>query len=221
VPVPRLLQRPRLLFWGAVLVVGLGAGLGLLLLGSSPRAGGNSAPVADEPAATWAAGALRAPDISLVDQSGAPLSLASYRGRAVVVTFIDPLCRDFCPLEAQHLNEVVRSFPAGSRPAIVAVSVNPHGNTSAYLRQDARKWKLVPQWRWGIGSEAQLARVWRSYHIGVLVTTKKVAGVPVRSIVHTEASYVIDAAGNERAIFLWPYSAAAVTRTLERLASSS
>jgi cytochrome oxidase Cu insertion factor (SCO1/SenC/PrrC family) len=115
----------------------------------------------------------------------------------------------------------VRSFPAGSRPAVVAVSVNTQGNTTTYLRQDARKWKLVPQWRWGIGTEAQLARVWTSYHIGVLATTKKIAGVPVRSVVHTEAAYVIDAAGNQRAIFLWPYSAAAVTRTLKDLTTSS
>jgi len=165
--------------------------------------------------------ALRAPDISLVDQNGAALSLASYRGRPVVVTFIDPLCRDYCPLEAKHLNDVVRSFPAGSRPAIVAVSVNVRGNARASLSQDADKWKLVPQWRWGIGSESQLARVWKRYHIGVLVTTKKVAGVTVHDVVHTEASYVIDAAGYQRAIFLWPYSAEAVTRTLRALSPSS
>jgi cytochrome oxidase Cu insertion factor (SCO1/SenC/PrrC family) len=209
------------LFWGAVLAVGLAAGIGVLVLGASPGTHSDAAPVADRPAGTWAAGELRAPAISLVDQTGAPVSLAAYRGRPVIVTFIDPLCRDYCPLEAQHLNDVVRSFPAGSMPAIVAVSVNVRGNARAYLRQDARKWKLVPQWRWGIGSEAQLMRVWKSYHIGVLPMTKKIAGVTVRSIAHTEAAYVVDAAGDQRAIFLWPYSAAAVTRTLKGLTSSS
>lgn len=210
-----------MLFWGAVLVIGLAAGIGVLLVNAWPRAQSSAAPVARGPAATWAAGKLRAPDISLVDQTGAPLSLASYRGRPVVVTFIDPLCRDYCPLEAKHLNDVVRSFPAGSRPAIVAVSVNVRGNAREYLLQDADKWKLVPQWRWGIGSEAQLAGVWNSYHIGVLETTKKITGVTVHSIVHTEAAYVVDAAGYQRAIFLWPYSAEAVTRTLRQLAPSS
>ena len=220
-PAPRRLLEPRVLLWGAVLLVGIAAGVGVLLVDASPRSGGSAVPVADAPAATWAAGALRAPDISLVDQNGAALSLASYRGRPVVVTFIDPLCRDYCPLEAKHLNDVVRSFPAGSRPAIVAVSVNVRGNARASLSQDADKWKLVPQWRWGIGSESQLARVWKRYHIGVLVTTKKVAGVTVHDVVHTEASYVIDAAGYQRAIFLWPYSAEAVTRTLRALSPSS
>lgn len=210
-----------MLFWGVVLLIGIAAGVGLLLVGRSPHPGGTAAPVSDHPAGTWAAGELRAPDISLVDQNGAPLSLASYRGRPVVVTFIDPLCRDYCPLEASHLNDVVRSFPAGSRPAIVAVSVNVNGNAREHLLQDAAKWKLVPQWRWGVGSESQLASVWKRYHVGVMVTTKKIAGIAVRSIAHTEAAYVIDAAGYQRAIFLWPYSAEGVTRTLQSLASSS
>lgn len=210
-----------MIFWGAVLVIALAAGVGLLLLESSPRTSSTAAPVSDVPAATWAAGKLRAPDISLVDENGAPLSLASYRGRPVVITFIDPLCRDYCPLEARHLNAVVRGFPAGTRPAIVAVSVNVYGNARKTLLEDAAKWNAAPQWHWGVGSQSQLARVWKSYHIGVLVATKKVAGVEVHDIVHTEAAYVVDAAGYQRAIFLWPYSAKAVTRTLQQLTPAS
>ena len=204
-----------------MLLIGVAAGIALLLVGTSTHAssGDTVAPVSDGPAGTWAAGKLRAPAISLVDQNGAAVSLASFRGRPVVVTFIDPLCRDYCPLEASHLSDVVRSFPAGSRPAIVAVSVNVNGNARQYLLQDAAKWKLVPQWHWGVGSESQLAGVWKRYHIGVLPMTKKVAGVTVHSIVHTEAAYVIDAAGYQRAIFLWPYSAAGVSRTLRSLES--
>jgi len=204
-----------------VLLIGVAAGIALLLVGTSTHAssGDTVAPVSDGPAGTWAAGKLRAPAISLVDQNGAAVSLASFRGRPVVVTFIDPLCRDYCPLEVSHLSDVVRSFPAGSRPAIVAVSVNVNGNARQYLLQDAAKWKLVPQWHWGVGSESQLAGVWKRYHIGVLPMTKKVAGVTVHSIVHTEAAYVIDAAGYQRAIFLWPYSAAGVSRTLRSLES--
>jgi cytochrome oxidase Cu insertion factor (SCO1/SenC/PrrC family) len=209
------------LFWGSVLLVGIAAGVGLLLVGRSSDPASLSAPVSKGPAATWAAGTLRAPQIRLTDQNGAPLSLAAYRGRPVIVTFIDPLCRDYCPLEAKHLNQVVRSFPAGARPAIVAVSVNVRGNAREYLHQDAAKWKLTPQWRWGVGTASELGNVWKRYHIGVLDTTKKIAGVTVHSIAHTEAAYVIDAAGYQRAIFLWPYSADAVMRTLQSLAPSS
>jgi protein SCO1 len=211
----------RWIVWGVVLFAGLVAGIGLLVLQSSRHAGSPTVAVSEAPAGTWAAGKVRAPDFRLTDQHGAPLSLAAFRGRPVIVTFIDPLCRDFCPLEAKRLNAVVRSFPADAKPAIVAVSVNVRGNARANLMQDVKQWSLVPQWRWGVGNETQLAAVWKSYHVGVLVTTKKIAGVTAYYIAHTEAAYVIDTNGYQRAVFLWPYSADAVTRTLRSLASSS
>jgi cytochrome oxidase Cu insertion factor (SCO1/SenC/PrrC family) len=181
----------------------------------------SSAPASDAPAGTWAAGAKRAPLFRLADERGRRLSLAALRGRPVVITFIDPLCRDYCPTEAQHLNDVVDALPDGAKPAIVAVSVNVAGNARANLLQDERKWKLVPEWRWGVGTEVQLARVWRDYHVQVLVTTKKIAGVSVRRIAHTEAAYVVDAQGYQRAVFVWPYTAAAVERTLRLLGPAS
>jgi cytochrome oxidase Cu insertion factor (SCO1/SenC/PrrC family) len=186
---------------------------------ASPRVTMADAPTAAS--ATWAAGMRRAPDFRLVDQGGGPVSLSSFRGRPVIVTFIDPLCRNFCPLEAQQLNELVRRLPAAQRPAIVAVSVNVYGNARANLLQDVAKWRLVPEWRWAVGRTRQLATVWRRYRIGVLVTTKRVAGVTVHEISHTEAAYVIDRRGYERALFLWPFGAKDVRAALAKLSSSS
>ncbi len=48
----------------------------------------------------------------------------------------------------------------------------------------------------------------------VLDTTKKLAGVTVHTIAHTEGAYLIDANGYERALFLWPYRADGVVQTL-------
>jgi cytochrome oxidase Cu insertion factor (SCO1/SenC/PrrC family) len=207
---------------GAVVLLLAAAAAALYLTGRSSDASSASSaspPAADAPAATWAAGKRRAPGFALADQHGTPVALAALRGRPVILTFIDPLCRDFCPTEAQHLNEVVRSFPAGQKPAVVAVSVNVFGNTPRVFAQDARKWKLVPEWRWAIGGSSELSRVWRSYGIEVQVTTRKIAGVTVHTIGHTEAAYVIDANGFERALFLGPYRATGVVETLHALAS--
>jgi cytochrome oxidase Cu insertion factor (SCO1/SenC/PrrC family) len=212
------LIRIRWILAGVVLALAVVAAVLLLTL-RSPAPASTSAPVSDAPAATWAAGAQRAPEFHLTDQNGAPVSLASLRGRPVIVTFIDPLCRDFCPIEAQHLNQVVNTFPKGSKPAIVAVSVNVYGNARATLMQDERKWKLVPEWRWGIAHAAALSRVWAAYHVQVLVATKKVAGVTVHTVGHTEAAYVIDSKGYQRALFLWPYGADGVVQTLRSLTS--
>ena len=59
------------------------------------------------------------------------------------MTFIDPVCRSLCPLEAKQLNSVVTASPTARRPAIVAVSVNPWMQSRSIFRQDERKWRLV------------------------------------------------------------------------------
>ena len=210
------LIRLRWILLGVVLLLAVVAAVLFLAL-RSPAPSSTAVPVSDGPAATWAAGAQRAPDFSLTDQNGAAVSLAALHGRPVIITFIDPLCRDFCPIEAQHLNDVVNAFPQASKPAIVAVSVNIYGNAHATLMEDARKWKLVPEWHWAIGHSTQLSRVWNAYHVQVLAMTKKVAGVTVHTIGHTEAAYVIDSKGYQRALFLWPYGADGVVRTLRTL----
>jgi protein SCO1 len=205
-------------------LVGVLSGTFLALLQASHRSVSNRNGVLaggpQAPPVSWPAGRRRAPDFRLVDQAGRRVSLAYYRGRPVIVTFIDPLCRNFCPLEAKQLNDLVRSLPARSRPAILAVSVNVYGDARANLLQDVAKWRLVPEWRWGVGSGRQLARVWRRYQVGVLVTTKRIAGVKVHEISHTEAAYVIDRGGYERALFMWPFRAQDVLAALRRLPAS-
>lgn len=214
------MARLRWALGAAVLALAVTAAALYLTGRSSPAtAMQTTAPTSDLPAATWTAGARRAPAFSLVDQHGAPISLGSLRGRPVLVTFIDPLCRDYCPIEAQRLNDVVRELPAAQKPTIVAVSVNVYGNTKQILAEDERKWKVTPAWRWAIGKPAALSRVWRSYGVEVLVSTRTVAGVKLHTITHTEGSYLIDADGYERALFLWPYSAKGVAKTLRDLSS--
>src|SRR5262249_41638845 len=127
----------------------------------------NASPAVSRANVTWNAGEHRAPDFALRDQAGAPISLAANRGRAVILTFTDPRCTTLCPLEAKVLNSVERQVPAGERPPIVAVSVNPWGNARRYLLADVRKWRLTPEWRWAVGSRAKLARVWHDYSIAV------------------------------------------------------
>ena len=170
------------------------------------------------PAFTWPAGSRQAPDFMLRDQLGRPVSIAAYRGRPVIVTFVDPLCRNLCPLEAQVLNQTVRQMAPGQRPAIVAVSVDVYADTRADLLQDVGEWHLVPQWRWAVGSPAKLAAVWSRYAIGVQVTTKHISGTTINYILHTEAAYLIDASGHERALFVWPFYPQDVKRVLHQLA---
>lgn len=210
-------------FWiaAAVLAAGAAALLAVTLTRGEAAPASTVVPVADTPSATWGAGEKRAPDFRLRDQHGRPVSIAGFRGRPVIVTFLDPLCRSYCPLEARRLNRVLRTFPAASRPMVVAVSVNVRGNARRNLLEDIRKWQLVPEWRWAVGQESELAPVWKAYNIGVLVSSKRVAGITVYDVAHTEAAYVVDAQGYTRALFMWPWSADGFASTLRALSAAA
>ncbi len=215
----RLMSVPlRWLVPAVALVVGVPVALSV----RAARGGGTQpspASIVTPPPFAWPAGVRPAPGFVLRDQAGQRVSVAAYRGRPVIVTFIDPLCRNLCPLEAQVLNQVDRRLPASQRPVILAVSVDVYSNADsrADLRKTSRHWHLVPQWRWAVGRPAQLAAVWKRYHIGVSVVTKRIGNTAIHYITHTEGAYIVDSTGHERALFLWPFYPGDVMRVLRRL----
>jgi cytochrome oxidase Cu insertion factor (SCO1/SenC/PrrC family) len=221
VPAAQSSRRLRWILWGGALLVGIAVGTVIAVLRSSnpaPAAAFSSGPT--PPGITWAAGKRLAPAFSLLDQNNGPISLKQFRGRPVILTFIDPVCRNLCPLEAQVLDRVVASFPKAERPAIVAVSVNQWANARRNLLLDKTKWSLPSDWHWAVGAPAALARVWKGYEIGVSAATKTIAGITVHRIAHTEASYVLDSRGYERALFVYPFRAQDVENTLRSLGRS-
>ncbi|MGI9183361.1 MAG: SCO family protein [Solirubrobacteraceae bacterium] len=205
--------------FGALCLVAFAVPIAVLAATRHSRAasGTSTAAVVTPPPFSWPAGAHLAPAFALHDQHGQPVSVGAYRGRPVIVTFVDPLCRNLCPLEAHVLNAAVAQMPAAQRPAILAVSVDVYAHKRADLLQDVRKWSLVPQWHWAVGSRAALTAVWQQYKVSVSVVTKRIAGHTINYITHTEAAYVIDPTGHERALFLWPFYPQDVVRTLRQV----
>jgi cytochrome oxidase Cu insertion factor (SCO1/SenC/PrrC family) len=204
--------------WAAALLVGVGAGTAVAVAvrgHAHARTPAAAPPLHD--IATWKAGVRRAPDFRLAYQNGTRFSLGDLRGRPVIVTFVDPLCRDLCPLEAKILGEAVARLPAARRPAIVAVSVDPWGDSKTAFAEDRVRWRLPSSWRWGVGTAAELRPVWKDYAIGVRTTKRTIAGVTVRRVDHSEASYVVDGSGYERALLVYPFRVADVLATLRRL----
>ncbi|MBV8218149.1 MAG: SCO family protein, partial [Solirubrobacterales bacterium] len=198
--------------------LGIGAPIALIAIFRHANASSESVnSIVTPPAASWPANSRPAPPFVLRDQTGHTVSVARYRGRPVILTFTDPLCRNLCPLEAHLLNQVVGEMPAAQRPVILAISVDVWADSRKDLLQDERRWELVPEWHWAVGSPAALAKVWKHYEIGVSVTTKKIAGATINYITHTEAAYVIDSTGHERALFVWPFYPQDLRHTLAQL----
>lgn len=203
----------------ALVVIAAGTG-GLIYL--SQRGSASTPPATQRftAAATWKAGQKAAFDFHLRDENGQPISIASLRGKPVVVTFIDPVCRSLCPLEARVLSAATQKLPAAQRPTIVAVSVNPWEDTKANFAADRKHWQLGSNWRWAVGTRAQLTQVWKRYQVAVIFQTKKINGIVVRNVTHTEASFVVDPSGFERAVYLYPFSGSDLSQTVRDVASS-
>lgn len=147
----------------------------------------------------YAGGALdpprTAPAISLHDASGAPVTLAAQRGRYVLVTFLYTHCPDVCPLIASNLNGAVRALGAkGKDVRVLAVSVDPKGDTPAAVRAYVKRMHLVPEFRYLIGSSAALRRAWAAWHV---LSVKQSAGV----IDHVAYTALVDPAGKERVLY--------------------
>ncbi len=91
------------------------------MLGAAPMASAAANRTADPILALAIAGDsgrldLPAPGFSLTDQRGRTVSLASLRGKVVLMTFLDPVCTTDCPVIAQELKQAGRMLGAGRTP---------------------------------------------------------------------------------------------------------
>ncbi len=201
---------------GLASAIGIAAGGGLYALDShgSPSANAGALP-AFHGQAEWAPGERAATDFTLRDQSGARVSLASLRGRPVLLTFLDSQCKLQCPIQGRQLASILRQLPAAKRPALVVVSVDPSGDTPASIRHAMAKWGLAGPWTWHWlnGSRNRLAFVWHFYGI----TVDPSSG----DIVHSLVLYLIDRDGFERTAYLYPFLPGFVQGDLARLAGGA
>ncbi len=182
--------RAALIAW-AVAVVLVGAAP-LAVAQASPHANviiaraidGNAAPLN-----------LVAPAFTLTDQAGQQVSLASLRGKVVLLTFLDPVCTSDCPLIAQEFRAADRLLHGRSRQVeLVAIVANPVYRTLAYTRAFDRQEGLagVRNWLYLTGPLARLRQTWKNY--GVAAEILPAGGM----IAHNDVAYVIDTTGHTR-----------------------
>ena len=180
-------------------VVSVGA-LGLIILGAAPMAAAQASSNADPILAEAIAGSsaplnFPAKGFRLTDQHGRAVSLASLRGKVVLLTFLDPVCTTDCPLIAQEFRQAGQLLGTASRKVeLVAIAANPVYYQLAYTRAFNRQEYLnqVPNWLFLTGSVAQLKQVWKDYGLFAEI-------LPAGSMVgHPDVAFVIDAAGRVR-----------------------
>jgi protein SCO1/2 len=170
-----------------------------VLAGCGSSAATVTAPAVTAPKKRFAGGELApprpAPPIALHDAHGHVVTLAAQRGRYVLVTFIYTHCPDVCPLITRNLNAAVRSLgPRRTRVRVLAVSVDPKGDTPAAVRAYARRLHLVPEFRYLIGSRAALQRVWSAWHVLAVASKPDLVD-------HVAYTALVDPSGKERLLY--------------------
>jgi protein SCO1 len=137
-----------------------------------------------------------APDFQLTDQNGSMISLSNFRGKVVVLTFMDSMCTDTCPITAVHFREAYRELDPEQAKKVVflGVNVNVEAGAVADMLETTRAWHLdeIPSWHLLTGSQAALAPVWKDYGVSAVHSHD---GNP---IMHTPGTFLIDPSGQKR-----------------------
>lgn len=134
-----------------------------------------------------------APDFHLTDARGGVIDTKDLRGRPYVVTFLYANCPDVCPLIGQELKAALERLGADAkRAAVVAVSVDPTGDTREVVRDFLRRHRLPANFHYGIGSHEELEPVWEAYY-----AAPQIPGRPESA--HSASLWFVDAQGRLRA----------------------
>jgi len=102
------------------------------------------------------------PDVSLIDQHGSAISLASLRGKPVLIDFIYTSCASTCPVLTSKMVSVARELgPAlGAEVTIVSITLDPEHDSPAQLASYAKAQGADDNgWLFLTGKPAQIDQV--------------------------------------------------------------
>jgi protein SCO1/2 len=166
---PRRRFDPRLLL-ALIAILAIAGGVAVLADGGQ----GNQRPcnVKSVPSGSFrgsvADPATCAPPLQLRNYLGQTINVKQYLGKAVLVTFLYTNCPDVCPLITANLHAAQGMMgPAESAKArIVAVSVDPRGDTPKAVAAFLARHKMTGHMQYLIGSASELAHVWANWNVG-------------------------------------------------------
>ncbi len=109
-----------------------------------------------------------APPLSLRNYLGQRVNIDSYKGKAVLVTFLYTNCPDVCPLITANLHEAQTLMgPAvTAKSEIIAVSVDPRGDTPKAVGAFLARHGMTGRMQYLLGSASELAAVWKAWGVG-------------------------------------------------------
>jgi protein SCO1/2 len=131
-------------------------------------------------------------DFSLTDQYGARVSLARYRGRVVMLSFLYPSCGSACVLIAEQIRGALDELE--SPVPVLIVSAEPAADNPAGVRRFLAQVSLTGRALYLGGTRAQLQPIWRAYHV-------QPASAGAAAFSNYAGVILLDRAGVERVLF--------------------
>lgn len=147
----------------------------------------------------------RLPEFSVVDQSGEPLTRASFAGHVVVLDFIFTRCPDICPTLTAQMAALRDELPAkprdGAPITFVSVSVDPGHDTPAVLAEYAAQYDANPQtWRFVNGDRDTVTAIAAGLVQGLTLSPGE-GPAEVSDIMHGQRFLLIDPSASLRGAY--------------------
>ena len=153
--------------------------VGLAASGSTP-----------EPSGLRDTGRHDAPPTTGTGYDGAPVSVPT-AGRPAIVTFLFADCPAICPRAAQEISLALdQAGEAAQGLDVVAVSVDPEGDTPAKVRAFLARHDLIGRMDYIVGTRAQLVPIWKAWAVAA-----QPAGKPVSA--HSARIALVDREGRQ------------------------
>jgi protein SCO1 len=136
------------------------------------------------------------PPLVLRDYLGHRVDLSSYRGRAVLLTFIYTHCPDVCPLIVSNLHNALAMLgPRAAQVQIIGVSTDPKGDTTGAVRAFLARRGMTGRMEYLIGTRSALVPVWRAWGISATDPTAQ------DEVNHTALVYGITGSGRVTTVY--------------------
>ena len=166
----------------------------------------------DESSATSSVGPKpgeEVPDFTLVNQDGKRVRLRSYKGRALVLTFIYTRCPlpDYCPLMTDNFAEIVKAIKDDAavyaKTQLLSVSVDPEYDTPARLREYGAGLttesgaQTFSHWQFATGDTDEVKKIATYFGLQYFTEADKVIHSLVTAVISPDGKVVKLYTGNE------------------------
>jgi len=139
--------------------------------------------------------AIPAPATLGADQDGAAIQVPR-AGRPAIVTFLFASCPDVCPLVSQQISRALDlAGPAADDLDVVAISVDPEGDTRRAVTEFLKVHRLTGRMRYLVGTREELTPMWREWSIIAQPAER------ITDSVHTARVVLVDRDGRQVASY--------------------